>query len=83
MLILATTGIHIGSGSPFEEEKSLLSDVPLILLQWLCLREGLWSILGDPLAEPERFDLEVYALDAFDGPSTSGLCSIPRTCQWS
>lgn len=76
----AMTGTHIDSGSSLDEENSLLSELPLILLQWLCLNEGLWSILGDPRAEPDRFDLEVRILEDVVGPSMSGLCRMPKTC---
>ena len=33
VLMRATTGTHIDSGSSLEEENSLLSELPLILLQ--------------------------------------------------
>jgi hypothetical protein len=74
VLILATTGIHTGSLSSLEE-KSLLSEVPLILLQWLDLKEGRWSSFGEPRAEPERFErVEARMLeDEVNGPRASGL----------
>jgi hypothetical protein len=82
VLILATTGIHTGSPSSLEEEKSLLSEVPLTLLQWLCLKEGLWSSFGEPRAEPERVErVEARMLeDEVNGPRASGLWRIPQTC---
>ena len=65
MLIRATTGVHVDSGSPLEDEISLPSpDAPLMLLQWLCRSDGLGSILGELFAEPDRVErAKLFKLD--------------------